>query len=437
MKITVIYGASDMLDYNLSLVTRVVYDTFLEIGEYIDEIKLSERNISQLNSLSPSIDTANIFNTISDSDGIIFACTSHMFAPCGLMQNFLDYFSLPIYKNILKDKNCYIITVSDTSGEKQCLDYMSRVVQYLGGYPSVTTAINSAITSTITTNQEYKSILEKQIEDYYRMVRQNRKFFIPTDSLITTKKSASLNIQNKINATVEPKEQAYQQPYQQPQAPSQAQQQFTNQQQQFSEQIQPQQQSNTFNDDAFTAQQDQDIRNIAKMLYSQQDEPQQRQQQYKNPYLQQQTYQQQSQQSQQPTQPTNEVFITAQKADKFLQQPLNQQPVEPRNKTVKQLTQSLEHYYQPHLANDLVTNIQLNISGDEQFDGVIKINGNECSYADGIINSPDVTIISSAKVWRDVLIGTISSQKAFMTGQLKVRGNFLILAEFEKLFKLK
>lgn len=431
MKITVIYGASDMLDYNLSLVTRIVYDTFLEIGEYIDEIKLSDRNISQLNSLSPSIDTANIFNTISDSDGIIFACTSHMFAPCGVMQNFLDYFSLPIYKNILKDKNCYIITVSDTSGEKQCLDYLSRVVQYLGGYPSVTTAINSAITSTINTNQDYRAILEKQIEDYYRMVRQNRKFFIPTDSQITNKKSASLNIQNKINATVEPKEQ---QPYQQQQP------QFNSQQQQFSEQTQPQPtQSNMFNDEAFTAQQDQDIRDIAKMLYSQQDEPQQQPQQqpqYKNPYIQQQQAYTQPQ-AQPQAQPTNDNFITAQKADRFLQQPFSQQPAEPRNKTVKQLTQSLEHYYQPHLANDLVVNIQLNISGDEQFDGVIKINGSDCSYADGIINSPDVTIISSAKVWRDVLTGTISSQKAFMTGQLKVRGNFLILAEFEKLFKLK
>ena len=80
--------------------------------------------------------------------------------------------------------------------------------------------------------------------------------------------------------------------------------------------------------------------------------------------------------------------------------------------------------------------MQLVITGQEQFNGYFIIENSNCNYFEGMVEFSDITIFSDAEVWADILKNKITAQKAFMIGQLKVRGNFVILTKFEQLFKI-
>lgn len=117
------------------------------------------------------------------------------------------------------------------------------------------------------------------------------------------------------------------------------------------------------------------------------------------------------------------------------QQSVPEASVEPRNKTVKQMTQSLPHYFQPQIAQGTEAVFQFSIFGDEEFYGYIVIKDGDNEYFEGKYETPDITIISNSAIWQEVLRGKLTAQKAFMTGRLKVRGNFMLLNRFDQIYK--
>ena len=102
--------------------------------------------------------------------------------------------------------------------------------------------------------------------------------------------------------------------------------------------------------------------------------------------------------------------------------------------TCKQLTSSLPHYFNPHLARDVTATIQFDITGQDGFEGYLTIAGDQCSFFDGVPEKSDIVVLSEAGAWIDVLKKKVTAQKAFMMGQLKVRGNFVLLTKFDQMF---
>ncbi len=455
MKISVLLASPDALDYNLIDVMRVLNTTFDELGEKLNFIKLDQKNIPPLTNQYPVNDVANIINQLTNSDGVIFACTSNLFAPCGILQNFLDYLSLPIYNNFLKEKNCFTIVVSNETGEQESAAYINKVVQHFGGFAPVVTAINKNLASQFNTNKDLSEIFEKQVEDYYRILRQNRKFFNNYVIEQPTNIGSSFDSFGYANQNMQPQYSAQQiQP--QPvynQAPAYNTAQTPND---FYAQNGEYQHLRGDFDDHYTGVPNYDASQQiqAKLGVSQASN-------LTNPsYI------------PEPLQPQNNNFMNFNSNDNsFLDNrsttpsrnehlgndyiiedmgedykqnhngynhmdystTQNQQPSLPL--TIKQQTRALEKKFQPQHANGLVTEIQIKVTGEETFDASIQINGTDCRFHDGASSSADVTIIATTDVWKDVLSGFVTTQKAFMTGQLKVRGNFVLLPRFDQLFK--
>ncbi len=504
MKISVLLASPDALDYNLIDVMRVLNTTFDELGEKLNFIKLDQRNIPPLSNQYPVNDVANIVNQLANSDGVIFACTSNLFAPCSIMQNFLDYLSLPMYSNFLKDKNCFAIVVSNDYGEMEAAQYLTSVVQHFGGYAPIVTAINRHLASQFDANKDVSEIFEKQVEDYYRVLRQNRKFF-----------NSSIQVMpqgfNDINyqAQAQAQHQLVQQPPQQMQPPMQMQ----NPQQNFAqgeylpmgdqyqqetytgvpnfdasqhiqeklgvsqasnltqrsyipEPLQPEQnnivdfssidnqQNNSFLDNNFDFSQQNNYMGSNPMANQNPNAMHNNQQsghspfenpathsQYENPVAMS-HFENQAAQSHYDSKGVQSNFENPVAMSHFEKQAsqshFEQAPSSSfgqQSLSLKQMTLNLDKNFLPQQSNGLVTEIQFKISGIENFDCFVQINGTDCRCHDGVSPSADLTIIATDDVWIEVLQGRITTQKAFMTGQLKVRGNFVLLPRFDSLFK--
>lgn len=76
------------------------------------------------------------------------------------------------------------------------------------------------------------------------------------------------------------------------------------------------------------------------------------------------------------------------------------------------------------------------ITDKENEDIIIKIiDGNINGYV-GIDSSADVIINVDSHTFDRILSGKLTAQRAFLTGQLKAKGNFTLLYEFDHIFKL-
>ncbi len=367
MKITLIYAAMNSLDYGLGKIIDFIRQIFSELNEEVIDVNLSDLDLPYFDGIRAEA-AVRIIKNIKESQGVIFATTTNMFAPSALMQSLIEHLE-DCDKNLLKDKNCMVVTTSRVSGEKATLDYISKVINYLGGFDSIKIGLNATVAESFEDNAALKEIVEKQTEDYYRLVRQGRKFIIPSEAVSGGALDSELNVFTSgipKKAKIPAKE-AY-------------------------EKLNLE----------FTKKQEKDISDITKLF---------------------------AQKYAQPDTPALGTFseLTPTKT------------VTPRKKTCKQLTQSLPHYFKSQLANGLAAIVQLSISGGERFDGYFYINNTECEYFEGVAQNPppDITILADSSVWLDVLKGKHTSQKAFMVGQLKVRGNFALLPKIDQLFKFE
>lgn len=376
MKIAILSGAMHGFDHGLNSVVKIIKETLSELGVESSEINLSMSQLHFYDGIA-SKTIENITAEIKAADGLVIASTAQLFAPCAVMQTFLEYLEADEYRSVLQNKNCLVVSVSRTAGEKDALDYICKVVNFLGGFDCVRIALGGKTRKLLGTEASAKEIIEKQTEDFYRAVRQGRKYFlpdttaelanaVPSDPFTKDEYDTILNIEKKPKVKAEDL--------------------YTK-----------------VSGEHFTARQEQDINEIAKLFASK--------------------YVEQGPPKEEFTPPPLSFSPTIQK------------PVVPRVKSCRQMTQSLPHYFQSHLAAGLSFVVQLFINGAEIFEGYIAIENSQCNYFDGSYQTPDLTILTDSAVWLDILKGRHTAQKAFMIGQLKVRGNFVLLSKYEQLFK--
>jgi len=357
MKITAIvapFGA----DFGLNAAFSLVCDTLRETGEDMQIFNLASIGLDHYHADSTQ-KIVDIMENIKDTDGVIFAFPAVYNMPGALALTFLEYFCDDAYNGYFWGKPCLLLGISENGGERNALEAVATALLQLGAHDVVRIALNAAAASVV--KGDVIELIERQTEDFYRILRQNRRyvFAAPQSIVANPTKSASETFRAPINL----------------------------------DEIYEKHQLGTITDE-----QKGDIDKITEI--------------FAKKFI---------------TNPNDEV-ISEQKpvAISSMQQGFGRTP--------KQLTAALSHHFNPHLAKDVNAVIQLNISGAGGFEGFLTITPQYCNFDEGNSEASDILIIADAKAWGNVLAKKITAQKAFMMGQLKVRGNFVLLTKFDQMF---
>lgn len=429
MKILSIY--SEMPNQGLADVMKIVYKTFNELNVEIEEINLKDK-IPFYEGIKIK-EVTDIILKIQNVEACILATSVSMFAPTALMKAFLEHCSNPDYQAILMGKNYFTISISNTMGERETSEYLYRIINILGGSELGRIAIGGRDFNFINSDSTIKEAIEKNVEDFYRLTRQNRRIFISSEAYMYR------NYYNDNSNSVAPISKPI----------------YIQEEPVYSEntRIQPQQPQPMY--DLGIDNTNQDFNEIKDLLDNIRSKAGDIEKNYSEPQFnivkkenKVETYdaqfeafaEKQHEDTKEITklfsQNINENEISAKNTGTY-SRPSISKPTEVvyREKTCKQMLQSLPHHFQSHLVGDLKSVFQFSITGDENFDCYISIENGETVFYEGNFEKADIFIYTNNNIMKDILRGKYSTQKAFMTGQLKVRGNFILLNKLDQLYK--
>ena len=100
--------------------------------------------------------------------------------------------------------------------------------------------------------------------------------------------------------------------------------------------------------------------------------------------------------------------------------------------TIDQIMQHMPEAFVPERAEGIQSNVQLDFGEAGIY--VVHIADNQCAVTSGAIAEPDATMIASAETYIALIEGRADAMRAFMQGQLKVKGNLNLLLKFQALF---
>jgi hypothetical protein len=103
--------------------------------------------------------------------------------------------------------------------------------------------------------------------------------------------------------------------------------------------------------------------------------------------------------------------------------------------TVRELISGMPGAFDPAAGKAISGDIQFDISGEGGGKMVLSIAGGRCTFRDGEVTSPRLTIRSSGEIWLKIARGEINRAKALMDGLYQVEGDMGLLLKMGELFR--
>ncbi|MFQ6088058.1 MAG: SCP2 sterol-binding domain-containing protein [Candidatus Methanofastidiosia archaeon] len=103
--------------------------------------------------------------------------------------------------------------------------------------------------------------------------------------------------------------------------------------------------------------------------------------------------------------------------------------------TVREIFEGMSKAFNPEKAMSLNAIIQCNISGNGGGKWFIRIKDKKCTISEGEVQDPSTKIFSDAKTWIGICTGRLKGSEAFMTGNLRVEGDFNDLLKLDEIFE--
>lgn len=104
--------------------------------------------------------------------------------------------------------------------------------------------------------------------------------------------------------------------------------------------------------------------------------------------------------------------------------------------TVKQLVFNHERAFLPEKAEGVNAVIQYRLTGEQAGDYIVTIKDGKCTVAEGIAETPSMTLTSDAEDFGDVLLGKANGMQYFMQGKLKLSGDLNLAMKLTEFFKM-
>jgi putative sterol carrier protein len=186
MKITVVYGGRGLIEDPTLYVLEKMQMVMEELRMDVERINLYEvkNSISTLPAL------------LKDTDAVVLAVSLEWFGIGGYVQEFLDACWLYGDKEKLQDMYMMPVVVATTSGEKDAELTLIKAWEILGGIPAdgICAYVNDAVDFEL--NKDYGRLIEKKTEQLYRIVNQRMIVFPSSNSVIrnTVLKPKSLDL---------------------------------------------------------------------------------------------------------------------------------------------------------------------------------------------------------------------------------------------------
>ena len=387
MKVTLLLAqcSSEQLKKSVQIVTSVLQELEVEIHQVeLHKVPYYDGKKSR--------QIESVMSSIRESEGVIAMASVPMLGMNGAMQSFFD--NATLYDANDFNKPILAITYSKWLGEQEAAQMIQKCWHILGGVDGGSIYMNESLPM-----QPYLERLEKEVENFYRLVRQERTnigssermFFHqvkvggPTFTVGTTQQSVPM--------TTKPEEQ-------QPEIRSFAEMikgdQFAARVEKHTEKIQEEARPKAHGENHINlSTKEQTIKEIASLF---------------------------------EREAHGESFTSMQTGTYTRPPQISTGVVGPKK------LQQIPHYFAAQYDKSLNMVLKYQLT-DLNEHGYIVIAGGDCSYRDEVEHTPTVEMILSEEVLQEILTKKITYQKAFMLGKLKVKGNFSVLPKLDQAFK--